>query len=200
MTRTVEFLYDYGSPFSYLADAVLPGFAQRTGAAIAFRPILLGGIFKAIGNRSPMQEPIEAKRAYFGPALQRTARLHGVPFAGNPHFPINTLPLMRGAVAARHLGVFEAYHAALYPAFWREQRNLADPAVVAEVLEKAGLDAVALAARANQDDVKAELRDATDDAVARGAFGAPTFFLDGEMFFGVDHLPHLERALQESRP
>jgi len=198
MSRTIEFFYDYGSPYSYLADAVLPAFAERTGAAIAFRPMLLGGVFKATGNRSPMQEPIDAKRAYFGPVLQRTAALHGVPFAPNPHFPINTLPLMRGAVAARQLGVFAAYHTAIYPAFWREAQNLADPAVVTEVLAKADLDAAAITARAGADDVKAELRSATDDAVARGAFGAPTFFLDGEMFFGVDHLPHLERALRES--
>ena len=198
MLRTVEFFFDYGSPYSYLADALLPALARRQGAAIRYRPMLLGGVFKATGNRTPMLEPVLAKRAYFGPALRRTADLHGVRFAPNPHFPIDTLPLMRRCVAARHESVFEAFHGAVYPAFWAEARDLADPAVVAEVLAGAGLDAEKLAEGAIRDDVKAELRANTDEAVARGAFGAPTFFVGDEMFFGVDHLPHLERALMES--
>jgi len=198
MPRSVEFFFDYGSPYSYLADALLPDLARRHAARIVHRPMLLGGVFKATGNQSPMREPVAAKRAYGGLTLQRSAAHHGVSFSNNPHFPIDTLRLMRVAVAAQHAGVFAAFHAAIYPAFWVAGRNLGDPAVVAEVLAGAGLDAASLALRSASDAVKAELRATTEEAVARGAFGAPTFFLDGAMFFGVDHLPFLERALQES--
>jgi 2-hydroxychromene-2-carboxylate isomerase len=195
----VEFFFDYGSPYSYLADRLLPDLARRTGAEIAHRPMLLGGVFKATGNRSPMQEPVEPKRRYAGAALARTARLHGVPFARNPHFPIDTLKLMRAAVAAQRAGCFAPLHAALYPAFWVDGVDLGDERAIAAVAEKAGLDARALLAAAASDAVKAELRANTEEAVARGAFGAPSLFLGDELFFGVDHLPHLERALAEKR-
>ena len=129
--------------------------------------------------------------------MRRTAQHFGVPFRPNPHFPIDTLALMRSAVAAQHEGVFEAFHARVYPAFWTQQLDLGDAAVVARVLSAAGLDPAELAERAAQPDVKAELRATTEEAVARGAFGAPTLFVEDELFFGVDHLPYLERALRE---
>jgi len=198
MSRTLEFYFDYGSPYSYIADALLPDLARRHGARLERRPMLLGGVFQATGNRSPAQESIAPKRAYGGVSLRRTAAYHGVPFRLNPHFPINTLALMRGAVAAQQGGIFDAFHAAIYPAVWVEGRNLGDPAEVASVLDAAGMDGAAVATRAATDDVKAALRANTDEAVARGVFGAPAILLGDALFFGVDHLPYLERALEEA--
>ena len=198
MARTIEFFFDYGSPYSYLANAVLPDLAKRNTAELVYRPMLLGAVFKATGNQSPMQLPVAAKRAYGALALQRTAAYYGVPIAMNPHFPINTLALMRGAVAARRAGVFERFHAAIYPAFWVKGLDLGDANVLADVMSAAGLDAAQLAEQANRGDVKEELRATTEEAVARGAVGAPAIFFGGELYFGVDHLHFLERAIQES--
>jgi 2-hydroxychromene-2-carboxylate isomerase len=198
MPVRVEFFFDYGSPFSYLADALLPGLAARTRARFEYRPMLLGGVFKATGNQSPMREPVAAKRSYGGLALRRTAARVGAPFRTNPHFPIDTLLLMRTGVAAQRAGCFEAFHRAAYPAFWAEGRNLGDPDVIAAVADAAGLDGKALVAAAGEAAVKAELRATTEEAVRRGAFGAPTFFLGDEIFFGVDHLPYLEAAIAEA--
>ncbi len=192
----IEFFYDYGSPFSFLANEVIPGLAQRHGAELVYRPMLLGGVFKATGNQSPAMEPIEAKRSYGGRVMQRTAAIHGIEIQFNPHFPINTIGVMRLAVAAQREGVFDAYHAAVYPAFWQQGLDLGKPEVQADVMNRAGLDAEKLLARAGDDDVKAELRATTEEAVERGAFGAPTFFVGDEMFFGVDHLPHLIACLE----
>jgi 2-hydroxychromene-2-carboxylate isomerase len=193
----LEFFFDYGSPYSYLANSRLPALAERTGAEVRYRPMLLGGVFKATGNSSPAVEPCEAKRAYGGLELRRWVAHLGVPFSGNPHFPINTLLLMRTAVAARRAGVFEPFHRAVYPAFWADAENLGEPEVVARVVEKAGLDARALLEAAGDPEVKAELRATTEEAVARGVFGAPTFFVEDEMFFGNDRLDFVERALAE---
>jgi 2-hydroxychromene-2-carboxylate isomerase len=196
---SIEFFFDYGSPYSYLADAVLPDLARRHAAELVYRPMLLGGVFKATGNQSPMYESVAAKRAYGGVAMRRTAALCGVAVPHNPHFPINTLALMRTAVAAQHAGVFAPFHAAVYPAFWVEGRNLGSAEVLAEVLAAAGLDAAGLAKGAETGPVKDALRTATEEAVARGAFGAPSIFFAGELYFGVDHLPFLERALEGAR-
>jgi len=198
MTRQIEFFFDYGSPYSHLANGILPALAARQGAEIVYRPFLLGGVFKATGNRSPAMEPIEARRRYGGTTLQRWAARYGVPLRGNPHFPIDTLRLMRMAVAAQARGEFEPFHRAVYPAFWVEGRDLGDPDTVADVVGTAGLDAAALADAAGSDAAKAALRANTDEAVARGAFGAPTCFLGEEMYFGADHLIFLERALEGS--
>jgi 2-hydroxychromene-2-carboxylate isomerase len=192
----IEFFFDYGSPYSFLANGVVPALAQRHGAELEYRPMLLGGVFKATGNQSPMMETVEAKRNYGGGALRRTSALHGVPISGNPHFPINTIGIMRLAVAAQREGVFDAYHEAIYPSFWQRGLDLGDPEVQADVMRGVGLDAEKLLARASDDDVKAELRATTEEAVSRGAFGAPTFFVGDERFFGVDHLPYLVRALE----
>jgi 2-hydroxychromene-2-carboxylate isomerase len=198
VARAIEFFFDYGSPYSYLADAVLPDLARRHGAQLVYRPMLLGGVFKATGNQSPAMEPVVAKRAYGGLALQRTAALCGVAVPRNPHFPINTLALMRVAVAAQQAGVFAPFHAALYPAFWAKGLDLGKAEVIAEVVTGAGLDAADLAQRADSRPVKDELRATTEEAIARGAFGAPSLFFAGELYFGVDHLPFLERALASS--
>lgn len=191
----LEFFYDYGSPYSYLADSQLPALRERTGCEIVFRPMLLGAVFKATGNRSPAQEGVPAKQRYGAVELQRWVAHRGVPFRMNPHFPINTLRLMRAAHAARQRGVFPAFHAAVYPAFWARGENLGDDAVVARVLGDAGLDARALIEAAGADAAKAALRATTDEAVARGVFGAPTCFVGDEMFFGNDRLDFVERAL-----
>lgn len=191
----LEFFFDYGSPYSYLADTQLAGLCDRRGCELVYRPMLLGGVFKATGNRSPAQETVEPKRAYGGVEMGRWVAFYDVRFQGNPHFPIDTLRIMRMAHAAQRADVFERYHAVLYPAFWVDGRNLGDEAVLSALLDAAGLDAGALLEAAADPEVKASLRATTDEAVARGAFGAPTFFVGDEMFFGADRLPFVERAL-----
>jgi 2-hydroxychromene-2-carboxylate isomerase len=193
MARELEFFFDYGSPFSYLADSQLKGLAERTGARVIYRPMLLGGVFKETGNSSPIA--IEAKRKYSNIDLARWAKHYGVAALHNAHFPINTIRLMRGAIAAEHLGVFPAYHRAIYDAFWRDGLNLGDAAVVREVLQRAGLDAERIAAASEEPAVKDALRVSTETAVARGAFGAPTFFVGDQMFWGNDRLMFVEQTL-----
>lgn len=191
----LEFFFDYGSPYSYLADTQLDGLRQRTGCEVVYRPMLLGGVFKAVGNRSPMVEPVEPKRAYFGLELQRFVKHYSAEFAPNPHFPINTLLVMRCAHAARELGVFEKFHRAVYPAFWARSLDLGSPEVIAEVAEAAGLDGGAIIEAAGRPRAKEGLRTTTDEAVGRGVFGAPTFFVGDEMYFGADRMPFVEAAL-----
>jgi 2-hydroxychromene-2-carboxylate isomerase len=195
MTARVEFFFDYGSPWSYIANSRLPALAERTGATVVYRPMLLGGVFKATGNRSPADNSVESKRRYGAADLRRWAERLGVPFQGNPHFPINTLPLMRLAVAAQKSHVFPTFHQALWPAFWADARNLGDPLEVRKVLERAGLDAEGLNAGAQTPEVKDQLKATTEEAVARGAFGAPTFFVGDELYFGNDRLDFVEDAL-----
>lgn len=194
MTRTLEFYYDYGSPYSYLADTQVEAIAKRAGAALAHKPMLLGGVFKATGNTSPMTVEQKSKWSAFDMPLW--ARHYGVPFQRNPFFPVNTLALMRGAAAAQIDGLFERYHPAIYKAMWVDSRNLNDIAEVAKVLTAAGLDAGKFGARIQDQDVKDRLKATTDEAVARGAFGAPTCFVDDMMFFGNDRLPFVEMALK----
>lgn len=193
MTKTIEFFYDYGSPTSYLAAMQLPALAKRMGAEIAYRPILLGGVFKASGNSTPVAIPAKAKYMFMD--MQRTAKRLGIPFVMNPFFIINTLALMRGAVAAREDGCFPPYDAAMWRAMWVEGKNMGDPAVVGEVLVAAGLDPKWFEARTADPVIKQKLVEATNEAVERGAFGAPTFFVGDEMAFGSDRLDDVERAL-----
>lgn len=192
--RFVEFFFDYGSPFSYLADTQLPGIAARVGASITHRPMLLGAVLKATGNTSPMAVP--AKARHMGRELERWADRYGVPFRSNP-FPFlrNTLRLMRGAVASRGLGVFERYHPAVFAACWADALDLGDDEVFRSVLRRAGVDADELLRAIDEQSTKDELRRATEIAVERGVFGAPTFFVDDEMFWGNDRLDWVERAL-----
>jgi 2-hydroxychromene-2-carboxylate isomerase len=198
MSRPIEFFFDYGSPYSYLADTQLPALADRHGAELVYRPFLIGGVFKATGNQSPAMETIVPKRAYGASTMQRWVSRYGVPFASNPFFPINTLPLMRLCVAAQLEGVFDPFHRAVFPAFWVDGANLGEPEVISELLGSVGLDVANLVERSGQDDAKKTLRANTDEAVSRGAFGAPTCFLGEEMFFGADHLTFLEEALKEN--
>lgn len=196
MSRSVEFFFDFGSPASYLAFTQMPGLAARTGATVIYRPMLLGGVFKATGNHSPVTVPAKGKWM-FGD-LQRHAQRYGVPFRMNPHFPVNTLNPMRGAIAAQTLGVAAQYNDAMFRAMWVDGQNLAEPAVAAAVLQGAELDAERLLAACAEPEVKAGLIAATEEAVARGAFGAPTFFVGSEMFFGQDRLDFVEAAAQAS--
>ena len=193
MAQRVEFFFDYGSPFSYLADTQLTALERRTGATVVYRPMLLGAVFKETGSASPVTIP--AKGRYMGVELQRWAKHYGVPFAANKFFPINTMRLMRGAVAAQHAECFAEYHRAIYPAFWVDGANLGEPEVIRAVLGKAGVNADLILARIEEPNVKEQLRLNTEEAVRRGVFGAPTFFVGEEMFWGNDRLMFVEEAL-----
>jgi len=195
MARTLEFYFDYGSPYSYLADTQVEAIAQRAGATLVRKPMLLGGVFKATGNHSPAELP--QKSAWSAFDMPMWARHYGVPFQRNPFFPVNTLALMRGAAAAQIDGSFEVYHPAVFKAMWVEGRNLNDMKEVAAVLSAAGLDPANVGARIQDQDVKDRLKATTEEAVARGVFGAPTCFVDKMMFFGNDRLPFVEMALKE---
>jgi len=195
---TIDFIYDFGSPNAFLARQVLPAIAARTGAAINLIPCLLGGIFKATNNRSPGEAfgEVKGKLAYEGLETRRFIARHGIEgFCMNPHFPVNTLTIMRGLIAARRMGVGDAYLETVERAMWRGGEKMDDPQVVARVLTAAGLDAPALLAATQDPDVKAELVANTEAAVARGVFGIPTFFVGEEMFFGKDRLGQVEEAV-----
>jgi 2-hydroxychromene-2-carboxylate isomerase len=192
---TPEFYFDFGSPNAYLAYRVLPLLEQRTGVCFAHVPVLLGGIFKATNNQSPVQAfaHIRSKLAYEQREMERFIERHGLhEFRMNPHFPVNTLLIMRGAVAAELDGRLPAYEEAVMRAMWAEPRKMDDPAVVAAVLDAAGLDARWLLARTQEADVKARLLANTERAVARGVFGLPAFFVGDEMYFGKDRLREVE--------
>ena len=194
MTKTVEFFYDFGSPTVYLAATQLPAIAAAVGATIDWRPMLLGGVFKSTGNQSPVVVP--AKAAYMNNDLERFAKRYGVPFSFNPHFPINTLALMRGAVAYQDdVVVSSTYRDAIFRAIWVEARNLNEPDVIGQVLSDAGLDPAELMNRIGQQTVKDQLIANTEEAVNRGVFGAPTFFVGERMFFGQDRLDFVADAL-----
>jgi len=194
MTKTVEFFYDFGSPTVYLAATQLPAIAAAVGATIDWRPMLLGGVFKSTGNQSPVVVP--AKAAYMNNDLERFAKRYGVPFSFNPHFPINTLALMRGAAAYQDdVVVSSTYRDAIFRAIWVEARNLNEPDVIGQVLSDAGLDPAELMNRIGQQTVKDQLIANTAEAVNRGVFGAPTFFVGEQMFFGQDRLDFVAEAL-----
>jgi len=192
---TIDFIFDFGSPNAYLAWQVLPAIAERTGATVNLIPCLLGGIFKATNNQSPATAfgEVRGKLAYEGLETRRFVAKHGLAkFRMNPNFPVNTLLIMRGLVAAQRMGVGDAYLATVLAAMWETGEKMDDPEVVARVLSAAGLDAQALLAATQDPEVKAELVANTEAAVARGVFGIPTFFVGDEMFFGKDRLAQVE--------
>ena len=195
MNKQVEFFFDVGSPAAYLAYTQLPKIAAGAGAAIVWRPMLLGGVFKATGNASPVLVP--AKGKWMMGDLARWAGRHGVPLRMPDPFPINTLTLMRGAVGMqlRQPARFAAYLDAVYTAVFGQGLAMGDPAVVRGVLERAGFDATAFEALVADPEVKQALIANTDEAVARGAFGAPTMFVGDEMHFGQDRLEFVAAAL-----
>jgi 2-hydroxychromene-2-carboxylate isomerase len=193
MAKVLEFLFDVGSPASYIAYKRLPEVAARTGATVQYRPLLLGGVFKATGNHSPAEIP--AKGRWSSLDLAKFAKRYGVPFERNPFFPINTLHLMRGAAGLQDDPRFMAYLDAVFDAMWRDPKNLGDPAEMAPVLARAGIGGDEFMALIADEATKARLKATTEDAVARGAFGAPTFFVGDELFFGQDRLDWVEEAL-----
>jgi 2-hydroxychromene-2-carboxylate isomerase len=194
--KDLEFYFDVGSPASYLAWTQVPRIARETGAALHYRPMLLGGVFQATGNRSPMEVPL--KSAWMKDDLARHARRYGVEYRHNPHFPINTLMLMRGAIGLqlREPQRLVPYGDAVYRAIWVEARDMNDPAQVGAVLQQAGFDPAALLALTQDPEVKEQLKSATQAAVARGVFGAPTFFVGDQMLWGQDRLDFVKEALQ----
>ncbi|MCL4747221.1 MAG: 2-hydroxychromene-2-carboxylate isomerase [Burkholderiaceae bacterium] len=198
MTRSVEFWFDVGSPYSYLAYRALPAIAAECGARIDWRPMLLGAVFKATGNHSPVEVPAKGRWAFVD--LQRWAQHIGTTFEMNPHFPINTLALMRVAVAMRARGedVLLRYLEAVFEAIWCARKNMNDERVLAQVLLDARFDPRELFALAGDAAVKDRLKADTEEAVARGVFGAPTFFVADQMFWGQDRLDFVARALRAS--
>jgi 2-hydroxychromene-2-carboxylate isomerase len=193
MAKTVEFLFDFGSPASYLAYKRLPTLVARAGARVDYVPMLLGGVFKATGNASPAAVP--AKGAWMNADLARWAARSKTAFNRNPHFPINTLHLMRGATGLIDDTRFMAYCDMVFDAMWCEPKNLGDPAELTPVIRRAGLEPDDFKALIERDDVKDRLKATTEAAVARGVFGAPTFFVGDEMFFGQDRMDFVEEAL-----
>ncbi len=194
--KTFEFWFDFGSPAAYLAFTQIPRIEAETGAKAIYCPMLLGGVFQATGNHSPATIP--AKGKYIFDDFKRFAKRYDVPFNNNPHFPINTLLLMRGATGLQqqHPEQFSAYCNAVFQAIWVDALNMNDPATVGAVLHKAGFDPQQLMALANDPATKDALKTTTTEAVSRGAFGAPTFFVDAQMFWGQDRLDFVKEALQ----
>lgn len=196
----VEFQFDFGSPNAYLAEVAIPGIEKRTGVKFDYVPVLLGGIYKATNNMSPFDalRGIKNKPEYQTLETQRFIRRHNITkFKMNPFFPVNTLMLMRGAVAAKMEGVFEPYFRAAYHHMWEEPKKMDDVEIFQSAFKSSGIDVDKLFARAQQDDVKKKLIDNTTDAVNRGAFGSPTFFVGSEMFFGKDQLRDVEDSIVE---
>ncbi len=196
------FLFDFGSPNAYLAHKVLPGIAQRTGATFTYVPVLLGGIFKATGNRSPMEAfaGIPAKLAYENLEMQRFIARHKLTaFRMNSHFPVNTLMMMRGAAAAQLDGGLMPYLEVCFRAMWEDSVKMDDPATMKATLDAGGLDGARIMQRIQEQDAKDRLMQNTTRTVERGAFGIPTFFVGDEMFFGKDRLREVEEAITTAK-
>ena len=199
MTRTApQFLFDFGSPNAYLSHLAIPAIEKRIGVKFEYVPILLGGIFKSTNNKSPAETlaGVKNKREFQAVETERFVKRFQVPpYVMNPFFPVNTLNLMRTAIAAQAEGVFEKYVEAAYHHMWVEPKKMDDPEVAAKALAASGLDAAKLFARAQDADVKAKLIENTQVAVERGAFGSPTFFVGKEMFFGKEQLREVEEMV-----
>ena len=195
--KSADFYFDFGSPNAYLAHKVLPQIAARTGATFNYLPVLLGGVFKLTNNQSPMQQfkDVKNKREYLQLESQRFIAKHGIAFQRNPHFPVNTVTIMRGAIVARDEGFLPRYADAMFAGMWEQGRKMDDPEVIRATLTEAGLDAAHLLARVQEQPVKDALAQSTQAAVERGIFGCPTFFVGDDMFFGKDRLAQVEEAL-----
>eukprot|EP01030_Chromulinospumella_sphaerica_P013651 gene13651-13434_t len=204
MMVTVKFYFDFGSPNAYLSHKVIPRIEARTGATFDYVPVLLGGIFKATGNQSPATAfaGIKNKLAYDGLEMRRFVERHDIPqFRANPHFPVHTLQIMRGAVAAQAAGVFETYVDSVYGDMWERGRKMDDPEVIRAAWTEAGLPAEELLRLMQTDEVKGRLIANTEAAVALGAFGSPTFLVgETELFFGKDRLRDVEEEIVHQQP
>ena len=193
-----QFLFDFGSPNAYLSHRAIPAIEKRIGTTFEYVPILLGGIFKATNNKSPAETlaGIKNKREFMELETRRFLKRFNVkPYVWNPHFPVNTLMLMRGAIAAQAEGVFEKYVEAGFHHMWEEPKKMDDPEVLGQALTASGLDAAKLFARAQEPEIKNKLLENTQAAVARGAFGSPTSFVGDEMFFGKEQLREVEELV-----
>jgi 2-hydroxychromene-2-carboxylate isomerase len=199
VSRTApQFLFDFGSPNAFLSHEAIPAIEQRTGAKFEYVPVLLGGIFKATNNKSPAETlaGVKNKREFHALETGRFVKRFGVkPYTMNPFFPVNTLNLMRAAIAAQLEGVFEPYVEAAFHHMWAEPKKMDDLEVAAKALSSSGLDGAKLLARAQEPEVKAKLIKNTETAVERGAFGSPTFFVGDEMFFGKEQLREVEELI-----
>ena len=194
----LQFMFDFGSPNAFLAHRVIPHIEKRTGVKFAYTPVLLGGIFKATNNKSPAETlaGVKNKREFHALETERFVKRFAVrPYSWNPFFPVNTLNLMRAAIAAQFEGVFEKYVEAAFHHMWVEPKKMDDPEVAGTALAASGLDAKRLLARSQDADVKAKLIENTQSAVERGAFGSPTFFVGKEMFFGKEQLREVEELV-----
>jgi 2-hydroxychromene-2-carboxylate isomerase len=193
-----QFMFDFGSPNAFLSHEAIPAIEQRTGAKFEYIPILLGGIFKATNNKSPAETlaGVKNKREFNELETERFVRRFAVkPYIWNPFFPVNTLNLMRAAVAAQLEGVFEKYVGAAFHHMWVEPKKMDDPEVAAKALTASGLDGAKLLTRGQEPEVKARLIENTQAAVERGAFGSPTFFVGKEIFFGKEQLREVEELI-----
>jgi 2-hydroxychromene-2-carboxylate isomerase len=198
MPPKVEFHFDFGSPNAYLAHRVIPGIEQKTGVAFRYVPILLGGVFKLTNNQPPMLQfkGIKNKLDYQRLEVRRFIKRHGLArFQMNPHFPVNTVQIMRGAIAAEPRGVFARYVEVVFTAMWEEGKKMDDAEVIRATLDAAGLDGAELLASIQEQSVKQALIAATEASVARGTFGAPTFYVGEEIFFGKDSLGAVQEAI-----
>jgi len=195
-----QFMFDFGSPNAFLSHEAIPAIEKRTGATFEYVPVLLGGIFKATNNKSPAETlvGVKNKREFHALETERFVKRFAVkPYTMNPFFPVNTLHLMRAAIAAQLEGVFEKYVEAAFHHMWGEPKKMDDPEVAIKALTSSGLDGAKLLARAQEPEVKAKLIENTQAAVERGAFGSPTFFVGKEMFFGKEQLREVEELVSE---
>jgi len=202
MNVDVEFHFDFGSPNAYLSHRVVPEIEKRTGIRIRYIPVLLGGIFKATGNVSPAisLQGIKNKPAYQALETRRFLERHGIEdFRPNPHFPVNTLQIMRGAIAAEREGCFEKYVDEVYHHMWSDPKKMDDPEIIRAALEESGLPVDAILSGSQDPEVKAKLIANTEDSVARGVFGSPSFFVGGELYFGKDSLGDFELEIARQR-
>lgn len=195
--KTVEFLFDFGSPNAYLSHHVIPEIEKRTGVRFVYKPVLLGGLFKLTGNQAPMMAlaGVPNKLKYENLEMQRFIQRYNIPFAMNPHFPVNTLLIMRMATAAFLDGGLPEYFDAAAKLMWVTPKKMDDPEVVLSELTAAGIDAERLMKRAQEEDVKRQLLENTEDAAQRGAFGIPSFFVEGDLYFGKNTLREIEERL-----
>jgi len=196
MQKTFDYYFDFGSLATYLAHTQMPKICAETGASVNWLPMLLGGVFQATGNSSPMTVPAKGRYVYVD--FKRYADAYGVPLNMNPHFPIITTTLMRvvTALQMKNDPRMATYMDVVFQAIWVDALNLNDPAIVAEVLSRAGLDPVELLAMANEQATKDQLKAVTMRAVERGVFGAPTFFVGAQMFWGQDRIEQVKAALK----
>ncbi|HIA96210.1 MAG TPA: 2-hydroxychromene-2-carboxylate isomerase [Gammaproteobacteria bacterium] len=198
MTKTVDFYFDFASPNAYLSHQVVPGIEERTGTKFNYIPVLLGGIFKATNNKPPMEAffGILNKNEYQSVEMKRFQERHGIDkFKMNPHFPVMSLQIIRGAVGAQQDGYLDKYIDEVLKHMWEEPKKMDDPEVIKEAFTESGFDADRLMNQMQDPDIKAQLIENTEKAVKRGTFGIPTFFVGDDIYFGKDTLWQVEEAL-----